>query len=84
MEEILIGKVERYFSKIGVAAIRILEGELKIGDTVRFKGQTTDFEQKIESMQIEHLPVEIAKKGEAVGVKVREKVREGDNVYLLA
>lgn len=84
MEEILIGKVERYFSKIGVAAIRILEGELKIGDTVRFKGQTTDFEQKIESMQIEHLPVEIAKKGEAVGVKVKEKVREGDKVYLLA
>lgn len=83
MEEILIGKVERYFSKIGVAAIRILEGELKIGDTVRFKGQTTDFEQKIESMQIEHLPVEIAKKGEAVGVKVKEKVREGDKVYLL-
>lgn len=83
MEEVLIGKVEKYFSKIGVAAIRILEGELNIGDTVRIKGPTTDFEQKVESMQIEHMPVESAKSGDAVGVKVKEKVREGDKVYLL-
>ncbi|MCS7280080.1 MAG: EF-Tu/IF-2/RF-3 family GTPase [Desulfobacterota bacterium] len=83
MEEIAVGKVEKFFSKIGVAAIRIVEGELKIGDTIRIKGHTTDFEQKIESMQIEHTPVDKAVKGENVGIKVKEKVREGDTVYLL-
>lgn len=83
MEEILTGRVEKFFSKIQVAAIRITEGELKVGDTIRIKGHTTDFEQKIESMQIEHVPVDKATKGQDVGIKVKEKVREGDLVYLI-
>ncbi len=83
MEEVLAGRVEKFFSKIQVAAIKITEGELKVGDTIRIKGHTTDFEQKIESMQIEHVPVERATKGQDVGIKVKEKVREGDLVYIL-
>ncbi|HOP85302.1 MAG TPA: hypothetical protein PLM71_02950 [Syntrophorhabdaceae bacterium] len=83
MEEIEIGKVIKYFSKIGVAAIRITENELKVGDRVKFKGISTDFEQEIESMQVEHEFVERVEKGKDVGVKVKEKVKENDKVYLL-
>ncbi|MCX7856861.1 MAG: EF-Tu/IF-2/RF-3 family GTPase [Deltaproteobacteria bacterium] len=83
MEEINIGRVEKFFSKIGVAAIRITEGELKVGDRIRIKGHTTDFEQTVESMQVEHAPVEKAVEGQDVGIKVKERVREGDSVYLL-
>ena len=83
MEEIVVGRVEKFFSRIGVAAIKITEGELKIGDTIRIKGHTTDFEQKIESMQVKHVPVDKAQKGQDVGIKVKEKVREGDLVYIL-
>ncbi|OPY77177.1 MAG: Elongation factor Tu domain 2 [Syntrophorhabdus sp. PtaU1.Bin058] len=83
MEEIAIGKVERFFSKIGVAAIKITSGELKVGDTIKFKGHSTDFEQTIESMQVEHKNVEKVVAGEDVGIKVKEKVRDHDMVYLV-
>ncbi len=83
MEEIVIGKVERFFSKIGVAAIRITSGELKVGDTIKFKGHSTDFEQIVESMQVEHKNVEKVGVGEDVGIKVKEKVRDHDTVYLV-
>jgi translation elongation factor EF-1alpha len=83
MEEIAIGKVERFFSKIGVAAIRITSGELKVGDTIKFKGHSTDFEQTVESMQVEHKNVEKVVAGEDVGIKVKEKVRDNDAVYLV-
>lgn len=53
MEKIAIGKIIKYFSKIGVAAIRITSGELKIGDTIKIKGRITDFEQTVESLQVE-------------------------------
>ena len=75
-----IGKVIHYYSGIGVAAID-LTGKLKTGDTVRIKGSTTDFTQKIESMQIEENKVKEAKKGDSVGIKVEEKVRQNDMVY---
>jgi len=83
MEEIAIGKVERFFSKIGVAAIKITSGELKVGDTIKFKGHSTDFEQTVESMQVEHKNVEKAVAGDDVGIKVKEKVRDHDVVYLV-
>lgn len=82
MEEKEIGKVMRYFSKIGVAAIRITDGELKVGDKIRIKGSSTDFEQIVESMQIEHEFVEKAEAGKDVGIKVKEKVRDNDKIYL--
>jgi len=83
MEEIAIGKVVGYFAKIGVAAIKITNGELKIGDKIKFKGHSTDFEQEVESMQVEHVNVDKVGVGKDVGIKVKERVREHDTVYLI-
>jgi putative protease len=82
MEEKLIGKITHYFSKIQVAIIE-LDAELKKGDKVHIKGKNTDFEQEVSSMQIDRVDVEKAKKGDAIGLKVDQKVREGDEVYLI-
>ena len=79
MEE-QIGKVIHYYDKIGVAVVR-LEGALKTGDTIHVKGKTSDFEQAVESMQLNHENAGSAKKGEEVAVKLNEKAKEGDVVY---
>lgn len=77
----LIGAVTHYFSNIGVCVID-LSSTLKEGDTIRVVGgENTDFTQAIDSMQIEHEKVKSAKKGDSVGLKVKEKVREGYKVY---
>jgi len=76
----LIGKVTHYFSKIGVAVIE-LSDTLKVGETIRIVGGETDFDQVIESMEIEHQKVETAKAGDSVGLKVSQKVRDGYKVY---
>ena len=79
-EEKPIGKVTHYFTKIGVAVIE-LDDELKVGDTIAIRGATTDLTQKVDSMQIEHKNVEVANKGQSIGLKVQDRVREGDTVY---
>ena len=79
-EEKLIGKISHYYGNISVGIIE-LSDELAVGDTIRIRGHKTDFEQQVESMQIEHQPVEKAEAGQIVGIKVIAKVREGDNVY---
>jgi len=76
----LIGKVSHYFSNIGVAVIE-LSNTLKIGETIRIVGGETDFEQAVDSMEVDHKKVEKAKKGDGIGVKVSQKVREGYKVY---
>lgn len=76
-----IGRITHYFSRIGVGVVEITSGELKIGDTIHIKGHTTDFYQKVESMQVEHQPVSVAKQGDSVGLKVIDHVRENDRVY---
>ena len=77
----MIGRITHYFSEIEVAVIE-LETPLKDGDIVRvFGGQDTDFEQKIKSMQIDHVEVMSAKKGDSVGIKIDQKVHEGYKVY---
>lgn len=81
MVEEKIGIVEHFFTNVSVAAVKIIEGDLKIGDTIHFVGAHTDFKQKISSMQIDRNPVNSVKKGDAVGIKVQEKVREHDIVY---
>jgi len=81
MVEEKIGSVEHFFTNVGVAAIKITEGELKIGDTIHVVGAHTDFKQKIDSMQIDRNPVEHVKKGDDVGIKVKDRVREHDVVY---
>jgi len=81
MDEIKIGEVTHYFNKIGVAAIKIISGQLKKGDTIHIKGHTTDFTQEIGSMQVEYQPVEVANTGDEIGIKVDNMVREGDEVF---
>lgn len=82
MEEKLIGKITHYFGKIDVAIVE-LSGDLKVGDRIHIKGNNTDFEQDVSSIQIEHENVEKAKKGDAIGIKVDDKVKESDEVYLI-
>ncbi len=79
-KEELVGKITHYFGKIEVGIIE-LNKKLNVGDTIHVKGGTTDFEQEIKSIQIEHEQIEKAKKGDVIGLKVKEKVREGDEVY---
>jgi len=77
-----IGRISGFFSHVGVAAIKLSSG-LKVGDKVHIKGHTTDFEVKIGSMQIEKKSVKTAKKGDHIGIKVPEKVRPNDKVFLV-
>ena len=79
-KEKLLGKVDHYFDKIGVAAMK-LGDSLKVGDTVRIEGGSVAFTQQVASMQIEHEQVNAAKKGDEVGFKVKQKVREGYRVF---
>jgi hypothetical protein len=75
------GRITHYFSKIGVGVVELTKGVLKVGDTIHIKGHTTDLFQKVESMQVEHAPVETAKKGESFGLHVESAVREHDTVF---
>jgi len=77
-----VGRVDRYFRKVGVAALE-LTGDLSIGDRIRFSGATTDFEMDVDSMQIDLNPVESAGSGDDVGIKVPERVRPNDKVLRL-
>ena len=81
MAEQKIGVVTHYFGKIGVAALKITDGELKVGDTIHFKGHTSDFTQTVDSMQVEHESVAVARAGDEVGLKTAEYVREHDAVF---
>jgi len=80
MMEEEIGKITHYFSKINVGVLELSKGKLQIGDTIHIKGHTTDLYQKVESMQVEHKPVDSAQPGETVGLKVENPVRENDLV----
>ena len=79
-EEKIVGKVTHFFTHISVAVIE-LSDTLKVGDSITFRGATTDFSQKVDSMQIEHKSVEEAKAGQSIGMKVGDRVREDDTVY---
>ncbi len=76
----LIGKVAHYFSKIGVAVIE-LSDVLKAGETIRIIGGETDFEQTVDSMEVDREKTQEGKAGDSVGLKVSQKVREGYKVY---
>ena len=77
----LIGRVSHYFDKISVAVIE-LDVPLKVGESIRIVGgEATDFTQEVESMEVEHEKIKKAKKGDSVGLKIKEKVREGYKVY---
>ena len=76
-----IGRITHYFSKLGVAVVEVTAESLKVGETIRIKGHTSDFTQSVESLQQEHLSVPEIRKGVSAGIKVKEHVREGDRVY---
>jgi len=78
--EKLVGKIRHYYPKIGVAVVDVSD-DINVGDEILIKGNKTNFKQTIDSMQIEHKQIERAEKGQAIGMKVNEKVREGDGVY---
>jgi putative protease len=75
-----IGRITHFFSKISVAVIE-LKAPLSVGDTIVIKGPNTDFEQVVDSIQIEHKNIQRAEKGQSIGVKVGERARETDTVY---
>lgn len=81
MVEEKIGIVEHFFTHISVAAIKITDGELTVGDTIHFVGSHTDFTQTIDRMEINRAAVQLAKSGDAIGIKVKDRVREHDIVY---
>jgi len=75
-----VGKVTHYYTKIGVAVVE-LEDTLNVGDSISIEGKTTNLQQTVTSMQIEHENVNTAGAGQSIGLKVNERVREGDIVY---
>ncbi len=82
MSETRIGTVTQYYTHLHVAAVEITDGELRTGDTIHIKGHTTDFTQKVASMEFEHESADVAKPGDSVGIAVDEYVREHDSVYV--
>ena len=80
VEGSLIGSITHYYDGLEVGIVE-LKSELKVGDKIKIKGHTTEVDQGVDSMQVDHKDVETAKKGDVVGIKVSSRVREGDQVY---
>ncbi len=78
-----IGEITHYFSHLGVGIFKFNRA-VKVGEKVHIKGATSDFTQTISSMQFDHKEIKAAKKGQQVGIKIDEKVREGDKVFEVA
>jgi putative protease len=81
MAEDQVGVVVNFYVKPSVAAIKVTGGSIRKGDLLKYKGHTTDFTEEVASIEIENQPVEEAKSGDLVGVKVKERVREKDRIY---
>ena len=75
-----VGKVTHFFTKISVAVIE-LKASISVGDRILIKGPTTNVEQTVESMEIEHEKVKRAEAGQSIGMKINDRVRENDTVY---
>jgi len=76
-----IGIVTHYFNHLSVAVVKVESGTLRIGDNIHFRGHTTDFGQRIDSLQVNHAPVATVGPKDDFGMKVRDHVRENDVVY---
>lgn len=83
MADIKVGKITHYYDKIGVAVVEIIK-PLKVGDTIKISGHDKEFTQTISSMQIEHKQVDQAKKGQAIGLKIDQPVKENDEVFMVS
>ena len=82
MAETAIGTITHFYSHLGVGIIA-LTAPLKVGDTIKVKGHTTDFTQPVDSLQLNHQDIPQAKSGDEVGIKLSDKVRSGDAVFLV-
>ncbi|MEE8581163.1 MAG: hypothetical protein V3T33_06190 [Myxococcota bacterium] len=80
----LLGSVTHYYSHVGAAIVQIDSGELRVGDTLHFRGRTTDFYQRVERLELEHQPIQRAVAGQDVGIQVSQRVREHDEVFRLS
>lgn len=76
-----IGVITHYFPHVKAAVIKLSKGSLKIGESIRIKGHTTDFKEQVKSLQFNRTPIEEGKKGQEIGLKVKARVRIGDVVY---
>lgn len=81
MAELRIGEVMKFFAKPSVAAVKITEGEIRVGDTLKFTGHTTDLTMPLDSMEVNNQKVPQAVAGDYIGVKVPDRVRPGDEVF---
>ena len=81
MDEVLVGAVTHYFQGISVAAVEVTAAELRVGDSIRVVGNTSNFTQTLRSMQIDHRAVESAGSGDLVGIELVERARVGDLVF---
>jgi putative protease len=84
MTETRIGTVTHYYNHLHVAGVTITNGELHEGDHIHIKGRTSDFEQDVGSMEIDHVPIEVAQPGDRIGLRVAEHARENDAVYMVS
>ena len=83
MTEMKIGKITHYYNNLHVATVNITDGELHIGDMIHVEGHTSNFMQKICSMELEHESTDVAKPGDIVGIAIDECARENDSVYVV-
>ena len=81
MEKVRVGEVFHFFAKPSVAAIRVTDAAVKVGDTLLFQGPSTNFEQRVDSLEIDNAKVPEAKPGQSVGIQIRERARPGDFVF---
>lgn len=76
-----VGDVTHYFPHVKAAAVKVLKGGISIGDRIYIKGHTTDFKEKVNSIQLDLVPIQAGKKGQEIGLLVKSRVRIGDSVY---
>ena len=81
MPDVQVGEVVHYFDKIGVAVIKLTDGSLSVGNSIKITGHGEEFSQEVASMQVEHEKIDTAKKGDEFGMKVDQPAKEGDLVY---
>jgi hypothetical protein len=75
------GVITHFFPKVDAAVVKLTKGAISVGDTIVIKGHTSDFKEKVRSIQLDHVPIQDAEKGMEIGLKVKAKVREHDVVY---
>ena len=78
-----VGEITHYFPHVKAAALLVLKDSIKVGEEIYIKGHTTDFKEKIMSIQLDRTPIEEGKKGQEIGLLVKKRVRIGDSVYKL-